>query len=42
MRRISPAAYAFEALLGNEFRARTLMCRTAELVPTGTVRVLAM
>ncbi|KAJ9116760.1 hypothetical protein QFC24_006651 [Naganishia onofrii] len=33
--RISPVAYAFEALLSNEFRVRTLSCATTELVPNG-------
>ncbi|KAK4705806.1 hypothetical protein P7C70_g397, partial [Phenoliferia sp. Uapishka_3] len=35
MRRISPVAYALEALLANEFRTRTLTCSATDLVPHG-------
>ncbi|KAL8280242.1 hypothetical protein RQP46_007356 [Phenoliferia psychrophenolica] len=35
MRRISPVAYALEALLANEFRTRTLRCSATDLVPHG-------
>ena len=37
MKRISPVSYAFEALLANEFRTRTLQCSSMELVPSGPV-----
>ncbi|OCF57190.1 hypothetical protein L486_04646 [Kwoniella mangroviensis CBS 10435] len=33
--RISPVAYAFEALMSNEFRTRTLTCSATDLVPHG-------
>ena len=35
LRRISPVAYALEALLANEFRTRTLVCSATDLVPHG-------
>lgn len=35
MRRISPVAYVLEALLANEFRTRTLLCRAKDLVLNG-------
>ncbi|GAA6032631.1 hypothetical protein JCM8097_004852 [Rhodosporidiobolus ruineniae] len=33
--RVSPPAYALEALLANEFRTRTLSCSASEMVPSG-------
>jgi ABC-type multidrug transport system permease subunit len=35
MNRISPVAYAFEALMANEFRTRVLRCSATDLVPSG-------
>jgi ATP-binding cassette subfamily G (WHITE) protein 2 (SNQ2) len=35
LRRASPAAWAFEALMANEFRGRTLRCAPEDLVPNG-------
>ncbi len=35
MSRISPVAYAFEALIANEFRTETLTCSASSLVPNG-------
>jgi hypothetical protein len=35
LRRASPAAWAFEALMANEFRGRTLRCAPEDLIPNG-------
>lgn len=35
MRRFAPPAWALEALLGNEFRVRSLMCGATDMVPNG-------
>lgn len=35
LRRASPASWAFEALIANEFRTRTLRCAPSELIPSG-------
>ncbi len=35
LRRASPASWAFEALMANEFRTRTLRCAADELIPSG-------
>ncbi|TYJ57551.1 hypothetical protein B9479_001633 [Cryptococcus floricola] len=35
LRRADPAAWAFEALMANEFRTRTLRCEDSDMVPSG-------
>ncbi|KAJ9111206.1 hypothetical protein QFC22_006581 [Naganishia vaughanmartiniae] len=35
LRRASPGSWAFESLMVNEFRTRTLVCRPSDLIPNG-------